>query len=106
MSTLTEAKAKYKEVVGRAPHHTWDLATITEKLNGLSDKEEAKPDEEEKEEKPEKELKKPIHSSLFIPKVEGKPGRTVSRENFNEGDLKQYKEAYADRLKKAMKKLK
>jgi len=101
--TLTEAKAKYKEVVGRLPHHTWDVDTILEKLNGLSDT-----DEEDipTETKPEKALPKPIHSSLFIPKVEGKAARTVKRENFNEGDLKQYKEAYPDRLKKAMKKLK
>ena len=106
MSALAEAKAKYKEVVGRAPHHTWGLDKILEKLNGKSDTDEEAKDEEVKEEKPkEKRLLKPKHSRLFVPKVEGKPARTVLRDNWNEGDEKQYREAYKDRLQKAMKKL-
>lgn len=98
--TLTEAKAKYKKETKRGAHRTWDVDKILAELEKLSDT-----DEEEKPKEEEKSLPKPIHSSLFIPKVDGKPARTVKRENFNEGDLKQYKAAYADRLKKAMKKL-
>jgi len=103
MSELKEAKAKFKELKGRLPHHTWDVEKILKELELLSDNDEEKPKEKEKV----KEAKnlKPIHSRLFIPKVGENPARTVLRKNFNEGDLKQYKEAYSDRLKKAMKKL-
>ena len=109
MSELSDAKKKFKELYGRKPHHTWGVEKIEAGIKAKI--EEADNDEEKVEdEKPEKEVKqakalKPIHSSLFVPKADGNPARTVLRENFNERDLKQYKEAYADRLKKAMKKL-
>ncbi len=104
MSELTDAKTKFKELKGRLPHHTWGADKIMAEIGLLSD------NDEEKEEKPKvavKEAKnlKPIHSRLFVPKVGEKPARTVLRADFNGADLEQYKEAYADRLKKAMKKL-
>jgi len=105
---LIEAKEKYREESGRAAHHTWDVAKVLENLALLSDSDEENqpppPDSPEK-----KTPLKPKHSRLFIPgsenRMEGIPGRTVMRENWTDKDTEDYKVAYKDRLRKAMKKL-
>lgn len=110
MSELSEAKAKFKELKGRLPHHTWDVEKILGELELLSDNDEEKPKEKEKEVKEAKHLK-PLHSSLFIPALSDKEGiritppRTVLRKDWTDKNTAEYKEAYSDRLKKAMKKL-
>lgn len=108
MSELSEAKARFKELKGRLPHHTWDVAKILGELELLSDNDEEKPNKEEEKVKEVKHLK-PIHSSLFIPALSDKdritPPRTVLKKDWTDKDTAEYKEAYKDRLKKAMKKL-
>ncbi len=100
MSTLAEAKERYKKETGRAAHHTWDLEKILEKLNGKNDNkgDEKPPPEENKK----KELK-PVKETLFIPKFGDVEARIVARKDWTEKDTKDYRESYKDRLKKSMK---
>jgi hypothetical protein len=94
-----EVLAKFKELHGYVPHRTWDEEKVLDEIA----KKEKKPPEPEP---PKKKELKPVHTSLFIPKFGETPARLVQRDNWTEQDTKDYREAYKDRQKKAMKKLK
>ena len=108
--SLIEAKKKYKEVTKKGAHHSWDEETILAKLAALSDNDEETPpvhiDSPGGEVSPEKKALKPVNESLFIPKVNDAPARNVAQKDWTQQDTKDYREAYKDRLQKAMKKLK
>ena len=105
MKLTSETKAQFRALFGRPPHHKWGEQKVLDEIakKGDSDEEKEEPPPNEKKEK--KDLK-PVHSSLFIPKFGDTPARLVQRDNWNEQDTKDYREAYKDRQKKAMKKLK
>ncbi len=114
MTKLSELKTAYKKATAKGAHHTWDEAKIEAKLNELNGKTPAEviaplvtvaelP--EAKEEKKEKKHLKPISSSLFIPGVGSEKGVTIQRKDWTDAHTEQYKSAYVDRKKKAMKKL-
>ena len=111
MKIPSEVKARFKKLYpGRALHNTWDEKNVLTETAKKGDSDEEKPNTPELPKPTEKKTSlKPKHSRLFIPgsedRMEGTSGRTVMREKWTDKDTEDYKVAYKDRLRKAMKKL-